>query len=607
MPDLGTDMGNSGVSFIANVSGKVLEALLALINKIYELWRERTSPEFKLQREKLADALQKGEARKLAAKIEGSAGYVNHRDLVKAKVPLVCTEIRCSKEEFKNLAAACKRNGIVISALEDVRSRELGAKQSFIVECRESDLQRFADLCDAMNDARRIQAINQEILRVQAKGEGMTDEDQLYVSGLMQEAQKIREARSQGLNIQQAKGAIERAVKGKSYHGIPLDEAIDRWTGGEIDKDTPCWVVDAKDPDKYILATARQAEYRGEPYIKTTYEVYNGKQKVFETDDRRFDGRDRSYWPEQKRAIREKGGLGDTVIKFYSKDEMERYRSHFQQQNKEELGDLMPGVEGRDYQAIRDQLMQKIQECGAKLTPEGKVVDAITGDPLDVSDGMSDGKQAAVAEALVCAKQIDNYKTLEQLETELSVARAQVLVARDGQDKAEAVTQLQRLESRYGEAKEQEAELIDARKDVNFVQAEQAVRKDPEISKGHMNEQAITYLPEDQAKIDALQTRYDEIEMRKIALQMDIAGVSDPVLSAQLVERVTSIQEDLRAVGQELETAKTEAAENAQNHGGLTMGEYEARIDSAKGSEKPKVRSGQEKATAGKPVREDRP
>lgn len=613
MADLGSDMGNSGVSFMANVSGKVLEALLALINKIYEIWRERTSPEFKLQREKLAEARAKGDTRRMAEKIEGSAGYVNHMDLVRAKVPLVCTEIRCNKNEFMELANACKRNGIVISALEDVRSRELDAKQSFIVECRERDLERFADLCDAMNDARRIRAINQEIERVQAKGENMTDEDKLYVSGLTQEVQKIREVRSQNLNLEQARGAIERAIKGKTYHGIPLDEAIDRWTGGEIDKDTPCWVVDAKDPDKYILATARQAEYRGEPYIKTTYEVYNGDKRVFETDDRRFDGRERSYWTQQKKVIREKGGIGDTVIKFYSKEEMERYRSHFKQQNKEELDDLMPGVEGRDYQAIREQLLQKIQECGATLDPEGNVVDAKTGDLLIVSDEMSEGEQASVAEALVCAQQIANYNTLENVETELSVARAKVLVASDGVEKTEAIDQLESLEGQYRAAKEQEVKLIDARKDVNFVQSEQKIRKEPEVSKDQPRGQAITYLPEDQAKIDTLQNKLDVLEMQKIALQMDIATISDPELSAQLVERVKSIRSELETVGHELEDAKNQAEDNVSRSHKQTMGEYEVQIDSAKKTseqsktqEPSKTKQNQEKAAASKPVRDDR-
>lgn len=612
MADLGSDMGNSGVSFMANVSGKVLEALLALINKIYELWRERTSPEFKLQREKLAEARAKGDARRLAEKIEGSAGYVNHMELVKAKVPLVVTEIRCDKKEFMELANACKRNGIIISALEDVRNRELNGKKSFVVECRESDLERFADLCDALNDARRIHAIEQEIKQTLAKGENMTDEDKLYISGLTQEIQKIREARSQKLNLEQARGAIERAVEGKTYHGIPLDEAIDRWTGGEIDKDTPCWVVDAKDPDKYILATARQAEYRGEKYIKTTYEVFNGEQKVFETDDRRFDGRDRFYWMDQKKAIRSKGGIGDTVIKFYSKEEMERYRSRFKQQNKEELDDLMPGVEGRDYQAIRDQLRQKIEDCGAEIGSDGTVVDMKTGDPLAISDDMPETVQASVAEALVCALQIENYNDLERLETELSVARAQMLIAATRPEKVEAASRLEELESQYNAAKEREVKLIDARKDVNFVQTEQEVRNAPESTREQPRE-PIMYLPEDQAKIDVLQERYDTIEMRKISLQMDIVGVSDPELSAQLVDRLKSVQSELDAVGRELEEAKSQAAENASVTGGQTMAEYETQIDSTKKTDTQtktqdtsKQIPHQEKGAANKPVRDTR-
>ena len=146
MSDFGTDVGNSGLSLM----GKLIDALLKLIGKIYDTIKERTSADYKLKKAEYGEMKDKAARRKFIEKIEGKTGYVNHKDLEKAGVPLTAVGITLDDKGFKELAARCKREGIVITGVEDVRERELNGKKSMIVECKQSDLTRLAKLIDLM-------------------------------------------------------------------------------------------------------------------------------------------------------------------------------------------------------------------------------------------------------------------------------------------------------------------------------------------------------------------------------------------------------------------------------------------------------------------------
>lgn len=474
--DLGSDLGNAGVSFMANAFQKLLEAVLGLFKKVMEIFEKRTSAEYRLTKEKLKEEKEKNVSIKASKKIAGKVGFVKHKELENAGVPLTVTGVRCNQEDLTRISEACKRNGIVISALDDVRSRELGGKRMFTIEVRQSDLARFGELIDTLNDATRIANLEEQKQAVLSMGEAMTEEDKLYIEQLDKEILAIREGRSEKLNVEQEKGVIEQAVDGKTYSGVTLSEALDRWTGGEIDKDTTCYVVDAKDPDKYIVVTATQDNFDGKNYIKSTYDVYNGDKQVFSTNDGRFEGRTADYWASQKEAIKAEGGIGDTVIKFYSREEMEAYRETYLEQNAEELSDMEKSAEQKNYSEIKEQLTEKMKDCGA-VYKDGKAMDAATGEPMKITDDMSVTEQARTAEAVICAKQIANYSKMEQLQTDIMLGKAEVLQATEGTPEyALAVAKLESLETQYKTAEQTEAALIDERKGVNFVQSKESCR-----------------------------------------------------------------------------------------------------------------------------------
>lgn len=583
MPDLGGDMGNVGVNAVTQVSLKLMEALLKLLKALYKLWREKTNPEYKLKKEEMKLRKEEIKEAKLAKELEGSAGYIEHEKLVKAKVPLSATGIKCTKEDFRRLSEACARNGIIISAVEDVRSRELGGKRMFVVECRTSDLDKFADLCDAMNDARRIEALLKEKKSVLSKGKNMTEEDKLYVQQLDEEIQAIRDGRCNELNQEQADAAIDRAVNGSTEHGVSLSEALDRWTGGTIDKDTTCYIVDAKDPDRYIVATATQDQYKGNDYIKTTYDVYNKDGKVFSTHDGRFDGRPKDYWQNQKAAIQQNGGLSDTVIKFYSREEMEAYREAYAEQKEEEIDVLQQGNPDRSYDGICQQLHIKLSENEAYYR-NGKAYDRNTEKPIRLKNGMTTVEQARVAEILICAKQIENYQRMEALQIDISVEEANLLSATEGTPEyKKAKVRLERLESEYKKAEQKEAELIDERNEINFVQAQEQIFAEPITYK----DQQYYVRWEDYSKISNLET------LDRIASQ-DVESFRYHDLRGE---------EAQRAVREELEMAKAGAVERVQEgEGGKPDSRRTERVSET--TKKPGIR--QSMANYMRQIREDR-
>ncbi|MBD5403026.1 hypothetical protein HDR58_09585 [bacterium] len=499
MSDFGSELGNSGLA----IMGKIIDALLKLIGKIYELIKERTSAEYKLKKAEYENMKQDAKEKIFAEKIEGMVGYVNHEDLVKAGVPLTAVGITLDDEGFKKLAERCKREGIVISGVEDIRERELTGKKTIIVECKQSDLVRLANLIDLMNDEKKIDLVQEEIQKLESKNqelkseleglkgkedltpeeadrikeiEAEIEENNLVIEELNNQISDIRHEHNQELNQEQARGVVEQAVNGETLRGVTFDEAVDRWTGGNLDKDTTCFVVDAKDPDRYIVCNAKNDTFRNQDYIKTTYEVYNGSKQVYATNDGRFEGRPKDYWAREKAAMRDAGGFSDLVIKFYSVKELEAYRENFKAQNATELDKLGAGKEGRNYDEIIKSLETKLNECGAEYK-EGIVINKESGKPITLTDSMSDVEMANAAEATVIGKQINNYMEIKQLESDVAIARTNVLTTDEGTNEhSVAQSVFEQTDSKYKAALDMETQLIDERKDINAIQAEHDVK-----------------------------------------------------------------------------------------------------------------------------------
>lgn len=540
MSDFGSDVGNSGLSLM----GKIMEALLKLIGKIYESVEKRLSADYRLKKAELKDKQQKIKDRKFTEKIEGKAGFVNRKKLEKAGVPLTALGIKMSDEEFKTFAARCKREGIIVTGVEDLRERELNGRKFFAVECRQSDVSRINELIKLMNaeklienkrdKIRGLEARNEElraeITSIKGKGEELSTEDLnklveleeefdanvLAIKELEGDIDQIRYASSQELNQEQAQGVVEDVVYGDTEHGVTFEDAVNRYTSRELDRDTTTYVVDAKDPDRYIVCATKNDVFHDETYIKTTYEVYNADKKVYATHDGRFEGRPDNYWANERAAMKEKGGFSDLVFKFNSMEEVETYRANFKEQNRAELDKLEVGKDDRDFDKLIEELEEDLHERGGGYR-NGVVVEAEdTTKPLSLTEGMDEVDRARIAEAIIIGRQIDIYKEMADINREFIVARADVYTTTEGTpERATAQSKLDAITGKYRAALEREENLVSERMEINAVQAEHDTRtskaRDMERSDGKLD--APTF--EDEGKRRTKEEYRKEINDRK--------------------------------------------------------------------------------------------
>lgn len=512
-------------------------------------------------------------------------GFVNHNDLVKVGIPLTAVGVTIDEKALKEFSDRCKREGIVITGVEDIRNRDLNGNKSFILECKQSDLTKIANLIDLMNDEKKIEKINEEISKLEARNDGLNkeavsirekgtqlsqedkdrlleieneiEENNFVVGEFSKQIENIRYGFSKDLNLEQAQAVCEKAVYDQTSHGITFDEAMNRWTGGNIDKNTTCYVVDAKNPDKYIVCNSRNDTYRGNDYVKTTYDVYNGGKKLYTTNDKRFDGRPKDYWAKEKAAMKEAGGFGNLVFKFYSVKELEAYRENYTMQNANKLEKLEAARESRDYDSIIKSLESKLNECGAAFK-DGIVVDKETGKKLVLTDNMSYEDKAKIAEASVIGKQIVNYKELSQLESDIAIARTNVLTTKEGTPEHEAAkTEFEKVESKYNELVGNEASLIEERKSINAVQAEQAVETS--------TVKDLEYLPQDKAEIGALEAKIAKVEAYNYNLEQNTMHNGTNVAKPEQREEIVKTEQELSKMRSDLEQMKARAVKNAQS------------------------------------------
>jgi|GEM_PF-3337040 len=477
MSDFGSEVGNSALSVGSNVVNKLLSLVLSLFQKIFEAWQK--APERKMTKLKYYNMKDKARQDNFVSKMDGKVGYVRYKDMQKAGIPMTPIGIYMTKEEMKDFSYAMKRESLRFSALIDQRALEYGGKRCYEIICPTNDLERVARLVDRMNDEKMIDGIDNRIAEIMEKGEeDLTEQDRTDIQELKVQKEDIQRSYCHELNNEQSKAILEQAIYGKTLRGMTFDEAVNRNTGRSLDKDAYCIVADAKNPTNYIRCHGYNDTYKGEPYIKTDYEVFNGREKVYETHDGRFDNRPEFYWVNQRAAMKKAAGFSDTVFKFYSVEEYQRWAQNVKVQNQSELTKIeYKGTEGRNYGELKKFLEEKMDTNGAYYK-DGVVMDKATEKPLVLSDGISQSEEARISESIIIGKQIDNYNELFKLETDVAVARTELITLDEGtQEYNMAKDHMNIANEAYQKALETEIDLKEGRMDINAVQAEQENRE----------------------------------------------------------------------------------------------------------------------------------
>ena len=561
MGDLGSDSAGSALSLTA----KALEAILRLMEQVFKSVRE--APERKLAKIKLKTAKTDLERQQIIERLNGKAGLVNYELLRKSGADLQPLSAYMTKQELKEFAAICKREGVLISGMTDRTQKNDEGVKTYHLVCKKSDVPAINRIVNRLNDEKRIAGIDARVAELEAKGADMTEQDKVDVAQLKEEKATIQQKYCDELNSEMSNSIIEKAVTGGEQQKLTLDEALNRLTGRQIDKDIVTIVADANDPSKYIKCHGYQAVYNDKPYIKTDYEVYHGAEVVLKTHDGRFDGRPEGYWNDQKAAIQEAGQFSGTFFKFQSVVEYQKWAENVRSQNAQELNSMeQHGV--KNYPDIIKELEEQLDKNGARMQ-DGVVVDKQTGEPLVLSDNMTEEQRAVVAEATVIGKQIGNYEELQKLETEISIAKANVYVTEEGTpDRSEAEAEMAQLQSRFDAATNTEQQLLTERKEINAVQAEQIVRGVPE--KG----QEVEYLPEDRAKIQELEDKIAAAKTEVYTME-ESANASDDISAwKKEMAQVDEKKAEIGSMEKSLDKLKSEAGGRAKQSGG-SRGERE--------------------------------
>lgn len=548
MSDLGSDSGQSTLT----LSAKVVELLLALMDKVYEAWKNRgqgqlTKEQIAVAKEQLADLKDNAERKRILEDLNGKIGFVKYQDLKKSGVPLETVPVDFTENEMRKFAEISKRNGILYSGVTDNVEKADGTK-CYELLFKERDLERVKETIDQVQHEIFMENLDTKISALEAKGD-LTDQEKVDLIYLRAQREEMQRESCSDLNSRVTDDVIDQAVNGGERERLTLDEALNRFTGRGIDKDVVTIVADANDPDKYIKCHGYQDTYNGKPYIKTDYEVYRGEDMVLATHDGRFDGRPENYWNDQKAEIQNAGEFSDTFFKFYSEDEYKAWAQEVRQQNEQELSSMMKDGE-KDYSSIITDLEQELDSKGGKMQ-DGVVVDKQTGEPITLTDGMSEVERANVAEMTVIGKQINNYTELQDLDAELAVARTTVQLADEGTpEHAEASTALAEVQSRYDDAVLLESQLLDERKDINGVQGKQIVEEQIAEQK---------YLPEDKEKIEALEAKIAEQKSSIADLRHEADHTEDSRRWQQLTTEADNKESVLTSMEEELLDLKAES------------------------------------------------
>ena len=549
MGDLGSDSGQGTLTLTA----KIVELLLALMDKIYEAWVNRgqgqlTKEQLAVAKEQLADMKSNAERKQILEDLNGKAGWVNYQDLKKSGIPLKPFTVDFTDREMQKFSEVCKRNGILFSGLTDNVEKADGTKCYDLI-FKESDLERVKESVAQVSREILMENLDSKIAELEAKGDSMTEQDKVDLEYLRAQREELQRESCSDLNSRMANDVIDHAVNGGERERLTLDEALNRFTGRAIDKDVVTIVADANDPDKYIKCHGYQDTYNGKPYIKTDYEVYRGEDMVLATHDGRFDGRPENYWNDQKAEIQSAGAFSGTFFKFYTEDEYKAWAQEVKAQNEQELSSMMKGGE-KDYSSIVTDLEKELDSKGGKMQ-DGVVVDKQTGEPITLSDGMSEEQRANVAEMTVIGKQINNYTELQDLDAELAIARTTVELAVEGSpEHADAVSALANVQERYDNAVQLESQLLDERRDINGLQGKQVVEN-------QMAEQK--YLPEDKEKIEALEAKIDAQKSEIADLRHEADYTEDSRMWQQLTSEADSKETELAQMQDELRDLKAEA------------------------------------------------
>lgn len=461
-----TDLGGDVSKDVMSTSAKLIEALLKLLEKIYQLWRE--APERgikKLEYMELKDNREKKEALK---KVEGSRGFINYNILKKSEANLTTTEIKMTKAEMKEFSNLCKREGVVFSGV--VMGKNTDNAKIYDIVIKEEDLSRIKGVLDKLNENKKIQNIEnreQEILNK----EKLAPQDKVDLEILDKQKREIREQSATSINREQTQKAYAD-IGNNTYNNNDreknLADALNKTTGRRVDINTEYIIADAKNPETYIKCHTYNDMHNGSEYIRTDYKVYDAGKESLSTTDARFQDRPQGYWEQQKAEIAKQVAFGATILKFHNMEKFQQWAQEIK--DKSDIINETTKTQTKDYDTIIADLQKNLEENKSKLENENTNNKG--------TENNTQTRESITAENTVITRQIQNYETMKVLESDYAVAKTNLELADTNSEKNNASVEFNLANERLEGAKNKANELVEQRQVINSVKTEQTLAND---------------------------------------------------------------------------------------------------------------------------------
>lgn len=506
MSDFGTDTGNASVI----VMSKVMEAMMRLMEKVYQTWKE--TPDRKLKSQQIKDLKSKRNIEKAREKLDGKAGYIRLQLLKKAKVPLKSFSIDVSTKDMAAFSDLCRREDVLFSGI--VHKGTDTEKRQYKLICKEEDLGKIEQIVKRLNYEKQIEAIEKRIAEIRSKSE-LSEQDQIDINYLESEQEKIKKHICEEMNRLAKEELVEKAFSGEMDNSavkkqMTFDEALNNFTGRRLDKDMYTIVADVSDPDKIVRCHYYESEFKGKNYIKTDYEVYVNNQKVYSCNDGKYENRPWNYWTDIKESMKEAGHFSDKLLKFYRQEDYENWAQKVREKTSIEFEKKESGN--------KEELQRQLQEKGCRYE-EGKVYQndmPISNENTDISEKLENGEKVLIG------KQIRNTEQLEVVKQNIINLKAEEILAKEGSKEQMKISEeIEQLEKKQQKLQEEQREFMELRKGIIAAKVQDNIENDmfdkdkmPDIDRYQMKEAMEKY----QGEIDRERNRNEKVkqESKKI-------------------------------------------------------------------------------------------
>lgn len=571
-----SEFGNETATAVLKFGTKAMEEFFKLLKFIFERNERKLNKEIK--KAQLEETKQKQTALKREEKLEKrrewlskQKGLIKYKDLLKSGETLYPVSYMCSQKEIDRLSRLAKtegvpfailKNSVVLDRINEIERELRRIKKEGITEenkenyaslqkeleelenrreeasimVRASDLERFKNLTDRLNQEIRLSNINDKLREYEEKGiDNLSEQEKRDYEEIKREKGETLRDEFDAFN-ENNNDVIIAGTEGKNlWEEMSFESALARVTDREY-ATQPCYICERTNPENYIeVFSQKEMSDEGKPYTNTEYKVFNQgeSQRSEEFAHGKFthytDSRGEStssfgqkHWDNMKKEIKEKGGFSDDVLIFASKERFEEYKQRLAKaQEKAKPREDTIGLEldnnsYKDYAGIINRLKGQLSEHNLSLNANNEVCRE-DGGVLKVNASMTDDEKLHTAEMINVAKQISLYEKLKSNQVASAFATNQMEVNKENYENAGKPEEMKamyedmrdKLHSQVFEFSQQEAvlksqinRLQDERLQINSVKIVETVQDD-------------TILHEDTKHLQNSRSVVDEIKVDK--------------------------------------------------------------------------------------------